>query len=183
MKLLTIDTSSLLAWLTGKGVGADVDQIMKWHDQRLVEVQVSTRVANVDAEKMHEHQRLALEQKLSAHGIQITTSSVRSDNSTRNGPDVLAGPIAHSDTEFQRFEKVVGNEPHSLPRQRAGRKLRNKIEDYAPLRDHYATKRDVFITNETRDFFNQMHRWNYKAQLGLVIQSPREFVDAFRQTL
>lgn len=179
MKLLTIDTSSLIEWLNGQG---EVDQIMKWHEQGLVEVRVSSRVAN-DVRKIHEKQHQALAQKLSAHGIQILPSAANPGIAPGNGSDVAEGQSVRSDTDLQRFEEFIGTTPAPLPRPHAGRQLRNKIEDYSPLRDHFATKRDIFITSATRGYFTQTHRWNYKARLGIVIQSPREFVDAFRQTL
>ena len=95
-----------------------------------------------------------------------------------DGLDKLSGGFTtRNPEEMANFSKIVGKDPTNLPKSSIGNRLSNKIGDYDALRDHYADKREVFITLDTKDYLHITKRAIYFECLGLKIMSPSEFLE------
>lgn len=178
--LATIDTAPLLDLVDRKGSFVYVEQIVEWHRVGHIELFASSRLLNPDTWKMNPKQKADLRRLLAEHGITIASSSFRLGISPLGGSDVLGGTEGgRSPEEMKRFEKIVGPDPASLPPDSVGRGMQRKIGDYDALPDHFASKRDVFVTLDKHDYFHTNRRPRYERELGLMIRSPQELVHCY----
>jgi|SRR5271157_1097619 len=176
--LVTIDTCVWIEFIDNNTRAQEVAQILEWHVQGLIQVVVSNRVFDPDVQSAEN--RRALTKLFSQHRIQIVPSAFRWGFSRLSCGDVLNGlATLRSGSELEKFAKLVGREPATLPKQNIGAKLSNKIGDYDSLRDHYRSGRDVFVTLDRRDYFAVSKREKYKRELGLIVQDPSEFIALF----
>ena len=202
MKLeVTLDTGVLLDLLDEKGSFHFVKQMIKWHQEGYIELLASSRVFDHDTtgqkilkrrgskfqtgKKMSPERQDRFQQLVRDHGITIVHSPWRSRISHLNGRDVLDGlTIKRSPEEMDHFYNIVASDgdPADLHPSKVGNRLENKIGDFDALRNHFAFKRDVFVTLDRSDYLDTEKRDQYEKELGLTIQSPEEFVRSYSQT-
>jgi hypothetical protein len=179
MVRVTIDTGPWLDLLDRRGCVAEMEQILSWYKSGTVRVFASSRVFDPDTDAMYSHQRSALRSLLDDHAIEIAGAPFRLGVSRLGGPDPLGGqPTARSPEDLKRFTEVVGPDPSTLPASAVGKAFGRKVGDYDALHAHFATGNDVFVTLDTKDYLHTSRRGKYAAQLGLIVQSPAEFVAA-----
>lgn len=173
---ITLDTCVLLDILD-HGPASPYFGILEWHAAGKIEVTVSNRVFDPDTWKMSEAQQEQLGKLLADHKIDIGAAPFRLDISRLGGGDVLRGPYTkRSPDEVMRFRQIVGMGPSAVP---PSKKLRNEIGDYDALDCHFMEARDVFVTLDKRGYFAKAKRQTYERELGLIIQSPEEFIASF----
>jgi hypothetical protein len=80
--------------------------------------------------------------------------------------------------EIALFRQLI-KEPTTLNKSQVGNRLANKIADYDTLFNHFEKGRDVLITLDKKDLFTPDKRRLYKEKLGIIILSPRDFVECF----
>lgn len=174
---VTLDTSAVIDVLDSKGSCHAVRQILECHRQGRIRLYFSSRVLHPDTQQMSQDKQTSLQRLMEQYGIDIASSSFRLSVSTLNGPDVLDAPSSkRTSDEMNHFKTIVGDDPTQLAKSSAGNRIMQKIGDYDALRDHYAYKRDYFITLDTHDYFHIIKRPVYEKVLGLKIISPEEFV-------
>jgi hypothetical protein len=172
---VTLDTSVLLDILD-HGPNSRFCKIMEQHDLGTIDVAISNRVNDPDTWKMRPGQREALRRLIADHKVTVCSAPFRLDISKLGGRDVLQGAgRKRSPGEVENFKRLVGNGPDTDSR---SKKLKNQIGDYDALECHFLANRDVFVTLDKRGYFSQERRDRYKRELGLIIQSPEEFVAA-----
>lgn len=172
---VTVDTSVLLDILD-HGSNSSFHKLLQWHDSGKIEIAVSNRVIDPDTWRMGEKQQSELNKLLERHGINICSAPFRWNISKLGGRDVLSGPQSNrSPEDVVKFRKIVGPDPAvGTP----SRKLSNRIGDYDALQQHFMKKRDVFLTLDRRGYFAKQMRETYVRELGLIVQSPEEFIAA-----
>jgi hypothetical protein len=170
---VTVDTCVLLDILD-KGSGSRFCKLIEWHDSGRIEVAVSNRVRGSDTRKMQEKQRDELGCLLRDHSIKICPAPFRLGFSTLGGGDALGGPkSSRSPEEVAKFRKIVGLGPTFGP---ASKKVSNEVGDYDALQGDFIAKRHVFLTLDRRGYFAAQRREIYIRELGLIVQSPEEFI-------
>jgi hypothetical protein len=176
-KKVTLDTGALICVIDKKPGWEDVEKIMSWHSEGKIQLFVSNRIFEPDTKGMHEDQVAGLEQLLHKYKVKRWGSVYRTGFSSLSGADLLSGAaIRRSIDEMNQFRMIVGPDPTSLRKEQVGSKLSNMIGDYDSLIDHYADRRDVFVTLDTKHYLHKNKREAYQVKLELLIQSPTEFV-------
>jgi hypothetical protein len=175
---LTVDTGLLIQLIDNKLGADDVRKIFDLHEKGAVQLYVSNRIFEHDTTKMSEPQ-LAQIKDLIQHAKVIVDGAVfRSGFSLLSGGDLLSGGVSHrSQKELEKFGKLVGKDP--VGEYLASSTISNKLGDYDALRDHFTSGRNIFLTADEKHYFATAQRQKYRKELGLIIQSPAEFLDEF----
>lgn len=180
MLRVTLDTCLLITFLDKKQGANLVDTILKLHLGKKIKVFVSNRIFEPDTVE-NKHRQEQFEKLLRDFQIEVEGSIFRFDLSSYDGGDVLSGgPSLRSEEEIELFTKIVGSDPTFLHKDSLGKRLSNKLGDYDALMDHYCSKRDVFITLDTKDYLHKNKRSIYEDKLGLIIKSPEEFITEYK---
>ena len=175
---VTLDTGLMLSLLDRTREATAVEKILQWHLEGKVRAYVSNRIFDPDTCDMRDEQRKEMRMIIEKYDIEIIGSGFRLGFSRLDGLDKLSGGFTtRSPEEMANFSKIVGKDPTNLPKSSIGNRLPNKIGDYDALRDHYADKREVFITLDTKDYLHITKRAIYFECLGLKIMSPSEFLE------
>lgn len=175
MKKLTLDTGVLIQIIDDKPGAKEAKKLLEWHRDSEVEIYVSNRVFEHDTSKMRVAQVEKLRDLLEEFYINIQGASFRLNFSLLSGGDLLDGGLCQRTwEEMARFTVLVGMDP--AEEYRASKTLSNKLGDYDSLLDHFASRRDVFITLDGKHYLDVNRRQRYAEQLGLIIQSPTEFL-------
>lgn len=175
MKIVTLDTGILINLIDGNPGAIEVRELLKWHKDRKIKLFVSNRVFEHDTSKMRTVQVDELRALLNEHAVEIEGASFRVDFSLLSGGDLLSGgPSGRTIDEMSSFTRLVGINPNEeYP---TSETISNKFGDYDSLRDHFATKKDAFLTLDKRHYLAAQRRQKYEKELGLVILSPAEFL-------
>jgi hypothetical protein len=180
---VTIDTNAWIQWRAKKGCYPQIEQILRWQQEGKVQIYVSNRLRDPDTWDMYADQRDEILNALAKMGVQTIRSTFRLGISKLGGRDVLSGGATdRTSEEFEKFRKLVGPEPTTLKAEQVGSRMSNKIADFDALRDHFGAKFDVFLTLDKREYLDIKKRGDYFKELGLLIQSPEEFVNAWAST-
>lgn len=176
MKHVTVDTAVLITLIDDKPGASVVRELLKRHKDGKINLFVSNRVFEHDTRKMRVAQVEKLRALLSDHNVEIESSGFRTDFSLLSGGDVLSGGSSErTSEEMFSFTKLVGKDP--IEEYPASKTISRKLGDYDSLRDHFATKKDVFLTLDTKHYLATELRQKYQKDLGLVILSPAEFLE------
>ena len=173
---VTVDTSVWIAWINRQVGFDDVSKLLEWHKKNFLELWNTSRVLQ-DTAGMDTKQSESLQALFEEYGIQLSPCPARYNYSVWNGPDIYAGSSIEkrSAEEIIKFRKMIP-EPTSLSKDQIGNKLSNKLGDYDALKNHYEKNRDVFLTRDKRDIFHKNKRPLYRAELGLIILDPADFI-------
>ena len=155
-------------------------KILEWHKQESIELFATSRILQDTAKKGTPRYRQLRTILNDINNITISPCYDRWNFSTWNGPDVVLGSVTVHRTveEIALFRQLI-KDPTTLNKSQVGNRLSNKIGDYDTLFNHFEKGRDVFITLDKRDIFAPDKRRLYKDRLGIIILSPRDFVECF----
>lgn len=135
----------------------------------------SNRVFEHDIFNMSQDSQRKLHELIRQYKIKNNASVFRLNFSLLDGGDHLDGELSiRTPQEMGKFNKLVGKDP--IEEFQGNKTLLNKLGDYDSLKDHYASGRDVFVTLDTKHYLAVNMRDKYARELGLVVQSPEDFL-------
>ncbi|MGP8281386.1 MAG: hypothetical protein ACLQT6_01575 [Desulfomonilaceae bacterium] len=178
---VTVDTGPWLDLIDERGDEYEyILKMLEWHKQGFIELFATSRILQDTAKKgspRYNQLRTILDD---VNNITISPCYDRWNYSMWNGPDVVLGSVTDYRTveEIALFRQLI-SEPTTLNKSQVGNRLSNKIGDYNTLFNHFEKGRDVLITLDKRDLFAPDKRLLYKERLGIVILSPRDFVECY----
>ena len=173
---LTLDTCVLIVLLDNKPGSEDVQKLLNLHNKQKIKLYISNRVFEHDTTDMSDEQKCKLHNILKQNKIEITGNKFRLCFSELSGGDLASGcNSVRTAAQMKHFAKLVGRDPiiqysFSCPT------ISNKFGDHDSLEEHFASGRDVFVTYDKKHYFAINRRKQYAEELGLIIQTPAEFL-------
>lgn len=172
---LTLDTCVLIVLLDNKPGSEDVQKLLNLHNKQKIKLYISNRVFEHDTRKMHDEQKSKLYNILEENKIEIMGNKFRLSFSELSGKDLASGcKSVRTMEQMNHFAKLVGRDP--IIQYLSSRTISNKLGDHDSLEEHFASGRDVFVTYDNKHYFDMHNRKQYAEELGLIIQTPAEFL-------
>ncbi|HJH27706.1 MAG TPA: hypothetical protein C5S37_13310 [Methanophagales archaeon] len=181
-KEVTLDTSSLINWRDQKRDYLAVKEIIDLHEQGVIDVKVTTRLAfdqrNFPNEKEKEKlvnfsKKVGIIPSFFRYGtkeIKISTYGSISNHSSGDG----YGSIESVEMEKKLTKIMFGVESFDVFTKETTKY--RKIADVDHLLAHIIEKRDYFVTSDEKDFIKNGKREKLKSEFGVEIMTPEDFV-------
>lgn len=163
---VTLDTNALIDYIDDNDRAHWTKQLLRWHDDGLIELGLSYRTLDSDTRRMDKDQQEEMSRVVSDRDLEVLDSNFRFGVTGLGGRNLLGDPTPAD------FREVVGEDP-------SDREDDEPLDfvDHDILRDHYREKRDVLLTwDASPKYFDERMRKRYEEELGLVVRTPKQFV-------
>jgi hypothetical protein len=181
-KEVTLDTSSLINWRDQKRDYLAVKEIIDLHEQGVIDVKVTTRLAFDQRNFLNEKEKEKLVNfskkvgiipsffRYGTKEIKISTYGSISNHNSGDG----YGSIESVEMEKKLKKIMFGVESFDAFTKETTKY--KKIADVDHLLAHIIEKRDYFVTSDEKDFIKNGKREKLKSEFGVEIMTPEDFV-------
>lgn len=171
---VTLDTNLWIDLAQLRNGHEHVLTLLEWHKVGKIQIRVSDRFLSTDTVKMTDQERkeriLGIFEQ---YKINTVPSTFRFGISTLSGADLLSGGFTNRTTgEMAIFRDIALVDPSQRKKEKS-----QHVGDFDALYDHFCSYGDVFLTRDNKNIFTDDKRDRFLAELGLQVESPRNFID------